>query len=104
MLYLYYRYIYRVYISLCPSFNIIISYQQPTVEAFFLVHSPVKSPAEKNSESDEQSEAQEESISNLNQSTSAESNKGAASVPLNIPVDQQKFLQFAGTYLHLDAL
>lgn len=58
---------------------------QPTVEAFFLVHSPAKATTENNMETDEQSDSQDEILS-------VESSPRTVS---NIPPDQHKFLQFA---------
>lgn len=67
---------------------------QPTVEAFFLVHSPSKSLTESNSESEEQTEVQEDPLSHLTQPSSSDAVKSSAVI---LP-DQQKFLQFAGNY------
>lgn len=66
---------------------------QPTVEAFFLVHSPSKSSSESNNESEEQHPEPPENEQfgpALNQVEPSTSNKTT-----NLPADQQKFLQFA---------
>lgn len=65
---------------------------QPTVEAFFLVHSPSKSTSETSNETEEQHPEQQENDPFVPGQISQES----TSKTVNLPADQQKFLHFAG--------
>lgn len=65
---------------------------QPTVEAFFLVHSPAKQTTpETTTEAEQPMESQEEAVNTLGAPLQQDNQPKT----INLPPDQQKFLQFA---------